>query len=266
MGLTIHWTLKLKSDNYTDARNAILKLNQAARDLPFKTVHDPVEFSGDACDFGKSSEDDPFRWMKIKARESVIIWKKPDGNGGTVSHEGDVLPKHIIGFSAWPGGGCESVELVLASYPRQAVFTSGDGEGSNRRVIRTKLDGWRGHGFCKTQYASDPNCGGVPNFLQCHLAVIALLDQVKKLGLEIEVNDEGGFWESRDIKALMREVGEMNQMIAGLLGSLDSLAGAHGAGVEAPIRHYPNFEHLEAAGEKKLPGPLRALLARVLAK
>ena len=40
----------------------------------------------------------------------------------------------------------------------------------------TKLKGWRWHSFCKTQYASDPRCGGVENFLRCHLCVVKLLD------------------------------------------------------------------------------------------
>ena len=58
----------------------------------------------------------------------------------------------------------------------------------------TKLTGWNWGSFCKTQYASDPNCGGIPNFLRCHISVITLLDRMAKLpGLKVTVDDEGKY-------------------------------------------------------------------------
>ena len=79
-----------------------------------------------------------------------------------------------------------------------------------------KLKGWSWLSFCKTHYASDPRCGGLPNFLRCHLGVVALLDEAKNLGI---------------------------------LGT-----------VEAPIAAYPNFEHLEAEGQRLLPEQLKEML------
>ena len=49
------------------------------------------------------------------------------------------------------------------------------------RTIKTRLSGWRYGAFCKTQYASEPTCGGVPNFIRCHLSVIHLLDRIAQL-------------------------------------------------------------------------------------
>ena len=93
----------------------------------------------------------------------------------------------------------------------------------------------------------------MPNFLQCHLTVIAMLDKAKELGCLAEVNDEGGFWEKRDLKALVQEIGSWNEMIAAVGGKLKDLLGEGPVGVEAPIPQYENFEQLELAGQAKLP-------------
>jgi len=77
------------------------------------------------------------------------------------------------------------------------------------------LTGWHWSSFCKTQYASNPDFGGVQNFLKCHRSVITILDHAKALGILGEVNDRGGYWTHRDMEALAQEVEEWNQMIAG---------------------------------------------------
>jgi len=116
-----------------------------------------------------------------------------------------------------------------------------------KRRVRTGLTGWCWSSFCKTQYASNPECGGVQNFLRCHLSVIALLDFAKSLGLVEHVSDEGNYWEARDAEALAKEVGSWNEMIAGFAGQLKD---ALGAGVVSEIANFPNFEPLEARGRR----------------
>jgi hypothetical protein len=52
-------------------------------------------------------------------------------------------------------------------------------------------------------------------------------------------------------------------MLAGFLGGLKDALGqtADGTGtVQAPIAGYPNFEHLEAEGQRLLPEQLKAML------
>jgi hypothetical protein len=111
--------------------------------------------------------------------------------------------------------------------------------------MRTGLTGWRWSSFCKTQYASNPECGGVQNFLRCHLTIVKLLDCAQSLGLVQDVCDEGDYWTKRDVQALAREVGEWNTMIAAFAGQmLDQL----GDQVASAITAFPNFEHLEARG------------------
>ena len=87
------------------------------------------------------------------------------------------------------------------------------------------MKGWYWSSFCKTQYASSPAAGGVPNFLHCHLSVIRLLDHAKQLGILASVSDEGDYWEKRDVKALVQEVGEWNEGMAGLVGQMKDLFG-----------------------------------------
>ena len=112
---------------------------------------------------------------------------------------------------------------------------------------------WPGEG------CEESNFGGLPNFLQCHLTVIALLDKAKELGCLEHVSDEGQFWKKRDIQALAQEVGSWNEMIAAFGGCLKDLAGD---GVQMPISLFPDFERLEAAGQEKLP-PALAQLAKL---
>ena len=83
--------------------------------------------------------------------------------------------------------------------------------------------------------------------MKCHLSVIALLDYAKALGILADVDDEGGYYQRRDIEALAKEVGEWNEMIAAGAGRLKDLIGG---GIVSPILKFPNFEHLEAKGRE----------------
>jgi hypothetical protein len=222
-----------------------------------------------------------------------------------------VNPTRIIGFETWPGQGSEPANFGLCLYPAEIDWeytpeddarfeeTPKDGGWSRfswnkwlrhcrrqRNIIRspaaynairtvpTKLAGWYWSSFCKTQYASNSECGGVPNFLKCHISVITLLERMAKLpGLKVTVDDEGKYGPSiysDDYKeayeagrkptytrhkgkyspvALANEVGEWNSMIAGLSGALsDALAGS-GVQMEAPIKDFPDFEKLEFKGQ-----------------
>jgi len=94
------------------------------------------------------------------------------------------------------------------------------------------------------------------------LGIVALLDEAQRIGILGEVNDEGNFWETRSLERLTKEIGEQSAMLAGFLGALkDAMGQAPGAGtVEAPIAAYPNFEHLEAEGQRLLPEQLKTML------
>ena len=238
MGLTVHYDLQSTSDSPKKARQLVEQLRQKALDLPFKEVGDIVELSGDETDFEKLGQDHPHRWMLIQASQHVEV--------GQYSYF--VRPKRLIAFSAWPGDGCEEANLGLATFAKTIEVESHRWPFGKKRV-RTCLGNWSWSSFCKTQYASNPECGGVENFLRCHLTLIKLLDKAFEIGLLKRVSDEGDFWEKRDLKALVQEIGEWNTLIAGWAGRLKD---SFGDGVVSEISKFPNFEHLEADGAKNL--------------
>ena len=231
MGLTIHY--RLSQRNGGQRRSLLAQLRQRL-DLPFAEVGDILDLSGPAADFDECPHDDPNRWLLVQAGQYL-----DDPNDSHVSYR--LNPSRVIAFSAWPGEGCEEANFGLCQYPRYLRVE----RHGHRRNIPTNRPGWSWRSFCKTQYASEPDCGGAANFLRCHLCVVALLDHAKSLGLLEEVSDEGGYWESRDAEALAREVGEWNEFTAAAVGHLlDSF----GNKALAAITGFPNFEHLEAKG------------------
>lgn len=230
MGLTIHYKLQAKTNSRKQARQLLEQLRQKALDLPFKEVGEIVEVDGDTADFNQLDREDPHRWLLIQAGQYLIRGER----------HYRVTPQRVIAFSTYPGDGSEEANFGLAVYPKTIEI-----EGKR---IRTNLGDWSWGSFCKTQYASNPECGGVENFLRCHLAIVKLLDHAKELGILQEVSDEGGFWEKRDMKALTQEIGDWNTLIAGWVGRFKD---AFGDGFVSEIAKYPNFEHLEAKANEK---------------
>lgn len=250
MGLTIHYRFKAPGKEIRAARTFIEAMRSKALDLPFKEVGEIVDLQGDAADFNRAGRDNPNFWMLIQAQrhlEPVPIRGRPD-----MKRHYSVSPKRVIAFSAWPGEGCEEANIGLCLYPA-TLKTEEDG------TLRTGGSGWHWSSFCKTQYANEH---GMQNFLTCHLAVIKLLDFAKELGILEYVNDEGNYYEKRDMEALVKEIGEWDTMIAGYAGALKDMLG-EGKGLQAPIMDRPNFEHLEAKGQETnppIPAPVVELI------
>lgn len=237
MGLTIQYNLRARVRSPKRARELVARLRGRALDLPFEQVDELVELEGAQCDYQQYDQEDPKRWLLIQAGRFV----------GDPRHEGtsyQVAPLHVLAFTAWPGPGSEVANFGLCRFP--ATIEVEDRLG-RKQVIRTRLSGWSWGSFCKTQYASNKDCGGLANFLRCHLSVIKMLDHAQSLGLLEYICDEGEFWEKRDIEALAREVGQWNQQLAWLAGKLKDWFGEE---VASPITNFPDFEHLEAKGRR----------------
>ena len=270
MGLTIHYSLTLPAKTLVpEVRQKLGALRQVCLDLPFKDVGELREFNGEECNFEKRDREDPMRWFLIQSDTTVHF--KYDRTGKPVRVDGwqdgsygrSVLPDHIVGFSTWPGNGCEEANLGLSRFPKTVVVHS----KWNRTPHRLKVpaaDKWSWSSFCKTQYANAPECGGLENFLRCHLTVIAMLDAAKKLGFEVDCNDEGGYWEKRDIRALVKEIGQWDAFIAGFAGALKDAGEQAGFSLAAPITERMDFEHLEAAGQTMIPPGMGAALQRLV--
>jgi len=233
MGLTIHYQLKSAARYQDDVRRLVEQLRQRALDLPFQHVGEILDLSGDACDYERRGSDDPHRWLLIQANQ-------PIQHDDYVYH---VAPKRLFAFATSPGEGSEPANFGLCRYPSMVMARHG-------KKFRTGLpSGWSWQSFCKTQYASNPDTGGIEQFLRCHLSVIRLLDHARDLNILGSVSDEGGYWVKRDVKALVEEVSEWNAMIAGFVGGMKDWLGG-GKDVESEITKFPDFEHLEAKGRR----------------
>jgi hypothetical protein len=213
MGLTIHYHLTTTTGDEAQARKLVQQLRQAALDLPFQHVGEIVELRGDQCDWEQRPDDDPYRWLLVQAGTHIALpvepWEKRQG----VTRHLDVRPLHVIAFETEPGDGCEAANFGLCQYPGEV---SDPGFGRHQ----TKLKGWSWRSFCKTHYASDPRCGGLPNFLRCHLGVVALLDEAQRLGI-LWVTCEAGGALRAGVEELLAWQAVADDANRGLLGELE---------------------------------------------
>jgi hypothetical protein len=210
MGLTIHYTLALPGKpSLVSVKSTIGALRQKCLDLPFQEVGELLDLDGDACDPEKQ-QDQSLRWFLIQAGvfthfdfDSRGKPRKADQLNREV-HTFKVPAARIIGFTTYPGPGCEMANVGLRLTPKTVKIPAiGDHDSGELKLS----GGWGWSSFCKTQYASSSIEGGsLENFLRCHLAVVAMLDDARELGFETSVSDEGGFYDSRNLDALCKNL------------------------------------------------------------
>jgi hypothetical protein len=243
MGLTIHYQLQNKTRSPKRIRDLLTKLRGRALDLPFDEVGEIIEATQPDCDFQTCNPEDPNVWLFIQAVQHI--------GEGRYSYK--VIPTHVIAFESLPGEGSEAACFGLCRYP--ATIEVPDRQYGGTRHLATKLYGWSWSGFCKTEYASRPERGGVANFLKCHLLVVAMLEHARSLGILGDVSDEGNFWEGRDFESLAKHVGGWNDQTADLLLRLKDLCGDE---LPEGIFTFPEFRQPDAAEQpcEALPEPI----------
>lgn len=309
MGLTVHYDVQMLSGDSRQAKSVVEKMRQLALDLPFEAVGEIQSLRGKQCDFEKKRKElegdslGPL-WMLIQSGR----WIRPPWNKELMIK---IPAQRMFGFTVTVAPGSEPANIGLCQYPETFPFRydpkqdkrflysikNGGGKtgfcwlkwkrwrdknpGSPDSIIDmekvidvpTNAYGWRWRSFCKTQYASDPSFGGLPNFLRSHISLITWLDRIGDLpGVKVTTDDEGHYgahthcpdWQEADAerrkrvyrrfkgeynaKKLAESVGDWNQMIAGLAGAIKNAAFGT---VEAPILNFQNFEELEFRGKNK---------------
>lgn len=153
--------------------------------------------------------------------EQVTLRKLPNG---------DTTGDFSAAESGWsvivlPGQGLEPAEFGLCRYPGSAH--------------------WKLASSSKTQYAAQH---GWEHFLACHRRIVSLLDLWRDFGVEVKVEDEGGFWETRSVERLRERLGTYDRLVAGMAGALKDAVGEGPKGVQAEIFNDARFERLEAEG------------------
>lgn len=241
MGLTINYSYGAMFRRHAEAIKTLEEMRSLAAELPFSLV--------------ESLQPIPSR--EITARRLAQNLNEP-GSFAVVN------PVYGHAFTIHVGPGCERLDLGFARYPRFIHI--------GRCRMPTGLTGWNWQGSCKTQYASNPEYGGIRNFLRCHVSVVTLLERIEeRIGLCLNVQDEGKWGRScysddwrearaagrrptyvwhearHDLVALAKEVGEWNETVAAVVGELNDVLGEAVRGV-SPIRDFPDYEHLEARG------------------
>jgi hypothetical protein len=236
MGLTIHYDLRAPATlSELEVLDHLSALRSRAMGLPFSGVSELVQLSE-----AELTGPWPMQGLAFPRLEDVVnvaarseredIYCRQTGVTGDDRWRVDVpssFPVRAIGFSVAPGPGSEPAAFGLATERPPGTAS------------------WSWHSFCKTQYASNH---GEENFLRCHVSLVAVLDAARDLGFEVDVHDEGGYWESRDTRALLERVGEMNRLVAKIAGAFVDRArdaGVDTRQVRGEIFEHPDFERLE---------------------
>jgi hypothetical protein len=219
MGLTLHYTLRLPSDR---SRAEVLARMEAIR---ARAAELPVEYVSQVFDISNGVE--PSNEEEARSRLLLMFCAEfiaePSIEDGRPTYTGD--ESSTIGFSVYPGEGAEPATFAL-------MRRRSDADGSEE---------WFWWCSCKTQYASNE---GEEHFFTVHTSLVAMLDAARDAGLELDVQDEGEYWETRSRSNLLRHVGTMNRIVARLGGALSDALGAEHE-VKAEIFKHPDFERLE---------------------
>ena len=222
MGLTIGYKI---STNITPEAliESLQTIRSACMDLPFEEVGEVkrIQITQDIIDTwgelqtkyswpNNTEKNLAFRDAEMK-RLGVSTWEMIEYTCGHWE------PGEIISLNLWPGQGCESANFIF---------------------VKVKSDAdYKCHSFCKTQFSE--------NFVTHHLLVIKILDMFKEMGFDIEVNDEGEFWETRDLRKLAKNINEYTDLLSSLFKICQSQEKICGTSVKSPIETCKNYMKVE---------------------
>lgn len=232
MGLTIHYNIEF-TGTAKQLQAKLEKIRQACMDLPFEQVGEKVKtvkitqkiidaWNGlqDKYTYPYNTDENLENRDKEMEKLGVTTWQMIESEKmGTQIGEirEKAKPTTVVSLYLWPGKGCESTELNF--YKKDGKFVCDS--------------------FCKTQYAE--------HFVQCHLLVIQLLDMLKTEGFTmVDIDDEGEYWETKDISVLAKNINESTALISSVLGGLQSkIKGKTEMTIEAPIEKCQNYMKVE---------------------
>ena len=312
MGLTIHYSLTSRTRSTARARALVEQMRQLALDLPFESVEEVRHLGPDVCQRPLDDlrpNEELFSAVLDGSRHVAIPWHRKQsasisvqpleiysfctipGPGSEWASFGLARYPAEVEVNYCPMGDDRFIATIKTDHSTRWEFDRKrwrrwlernshdrwdsplDEKFQEKRKIKTRLAStWRYSAFCKTQYASDKRCGGIPNFVRCHLSVIHLLDRIAEIPtMKVEMDDEGKYgrsyytddpWAEKrvytwhdgkySVKALVEEVGDWNEMTAAGFGAIkDAVQAGHpGDRVVSSIADFFDFETLEFRGRK----------------
>ena len=233
MGLTIHYKLAVeKNIPSAAARELIQRIALHAKEIGCAEVGEVMRVEANT----------PFTGLFVRmGRAEDCCFGQAQARSGWM-------------VDVWPGEGCESALFALCKYPRRIRSIAGS--------LPTGFEGgWLFKGHCKTQYAAEH---GWPHFLRCHKAVVEMLDFCRQLGLEVQVTDESGFWDTRSEEQVRATLQRYDGLVAAVAGVLKDAAEENGSSVKSPMFDRADFEHLEAMGQRQFKDQLAQLASERL--
>ena len=145
--------------------------------------------------------------------------------------------------------GCDPVTAGLSQHVSQIKVRREWGGYSEASTGLEGLMAWQ----CRieTLNASLPQHGGWDNFFRQHTTVLRFLEAIEKLGVTLEVWDQGGYWETASKDLLSKELERSSAITARSLGEAKDQM-QHGEILRniMPFLTHPQFEQLEAKGEQ----------------
>ena len=228
MGLTIHYDISFKGTK-KQLIEKLTKIRSACMDLPFEEVGKvkSVKITRNHIKV--------FNWLQNITKypnnfeENLVmrdlIMEMLGTNTGEMVHLGewkhednrswrDQKPTTLVSLSLWAGEGCEGSDVNFEKRNKKWICSS----------------------FCKTQYATE--------FVKCHLLVITLFDMFKAEGFDVEIDDEGNYWETRNLKVLAKNINDYTGLISGIAESMKNNFGKN-VNVIAPIDNCKNYMDVE---------------------
>ncbi|MEK7468490.1 MAG: hypothetical protein AAB074_13855 [Planctomycetota bacterium] len=245
MGLTIHYTLTLPAElSRVDAVRRVEQLRRRAAaiegirvDTAVRECHGPSLKKEQAKGFFLGCIYVPVTFDGSGRPQVAADWRDSEVSVAVDPDE--------LAFFGVRVPGSETAFFGVGRLPGTFEQVGEDGAPSARLDVPRHGGRWFAEWGCKTQYASDPALGGDENFLRAHLSVVAVLDAALELGFGVEVMDEGNYRETRDVSALLKELGRNNRLVAGFAGMLKDRLGP--GNLAAPILARADFERLEAS-------------------
>ena len=246
MGLTIHY--EFAYDNGKPELEQILRrLRQDFLKQPVRQVYDIVKVTKCRQEFGYGQFTSGRYYeneLGFTLQHSLdTVPRKRSKLHKIIESVGGTLNLHKLNPDKYRVYNTLNYEIEQADKGLQAkILSSGNGyilpvdvgEGCEWFDIQLGRIGtsnkWRGGSFTKTQYAKD--------FVQCHLAVIKMLDLCKEAGILKNVYDEGNYWETRNLKVLANEINISTKLLKSLFGALKEVA-------QEPFRVVSKIEQCE---------------------
>jgi hypothetical protein len=249
MGLTITYRFEFKGSK-AELIEKLVQLRSRFQDLPVRSVGDIVEIKRASLEFGYGRyQDERFDQNALGFMMAWTYFEETPGEkalgeiisriGGT-SNIGRLSPQDKEQYLRLQ----EQVRSVFRRREERikrvgngVVLSVDVGEGCEYFTVMLgrfrESNLWRGTRYTKTQYAE--------HFVTCHTTVIKMLDLCNEAGILNRVSDEGGYWESRDLEVLAKNINKSTDTIRAITSAFKGPAEKQGFRVKAPIEKSANY-------------------------